>query len=1412
MSGSTAHDTRNLMLLASIALAAVLALAATWIAALARVPQQRAAVERLLRAQTGLDVRYGRLVVRLGFYGPEAEFSNIEMHRPGADAPLLRAPRMVARFESWRLLRGGQLRPGRVLVSGAEIDLRQLSGLRRGSGGATAAVPVDAAAPVGATAPVGAAAASAATQASAADALLAPTIEPGLLTTLETWLPSLLSGIPEGSLDFEAVTLVWTDPARAAEPLQLRAPRLYASRRVDGAQLSGTLLLPARFGRTLFVALQLRGEPRSGGSGDSDSGAALDGRLRLSGRGLVLASWRAFGLLPDALLGGTGDVALTVQLRGGRVQQASGDLRIAGLGFVAPGPVVARRFAVGAAEFDFARTEADGLRWRLQQVELVPDGAAAVPFAGRGTLELEQRGDGGAGRLQLRRLPVEAAALLAAGAGRGGAWPAPAGAGLRITAGEVAELESSWTSTQVAGVTRGRLEGLAFASTDGRWSAERLDAELAAEGGHWRLRLEGREAALRAPGLESLPQPLQAALDGEVELKAASPGWSLAVRGLALQLADGPALRIAGSAGTDVVGVAASRFEIDLAAPLPRAAMALPQAALQPLLAASFWEAFTAGELATARLELVDGRWGAAESTLREVRFAGDDTRPAVEGLEAELRWDGRRLDGRLTGGQVGPLRLESGRLAWAGSDRGAMRSAAAGDDAAAPLEVEARLAGSLQQALQLARPGAVPDAVVAGIDGRARVLARLRAAPRAAARRLDYELEIEEGRWQPFAGAGALTGLHGRVRADAEGLRDGRLEGRWLEGPVLLRLAGGEHGALQVAATGRLGRAALEAQWPWVELVDQAHRGPFEWSAELRRESGADAAPSAQARTRAPRSRGTRAAVEPLDVADLSWRMRITVADAGGAELRWVPQVDRSGWRLDRGVVRLGEARALAGIPGALVVGGELERLDLAGLAGVLARLGGSAGWQRPLVGEVAVAELALAGTALGSARLRIAGSRESTAVDLQGEALAGELRQVHADPARLQARFVRLGLPAGAPLASLADAFVPARTTFELQVADLYRGARSLGALTATIESDGAAVASSDLALRRGAQRFEASGRCERATLACSAEFTLADADLAELQRDLGQVPRLRGDEAAARGRLAWSMRPEAGFAATLQGEVELTARLEGRIPASPADEPGAALAGADDPQAAASWSLLAPLVGTVARQRTLLAMRAQATATPPSPIVRAPRGAAPGANSRSVSALQPKPVGGRERGSEAEAGLDPESRHESGSGIARGSGSEPRREPESGITRGSGPESESEPATFEPMLAFESLELRLRFDDGVANIERYEAVGRDARLSLAGIFDFRRGTLEQQAEWYWIAPGVAGAVDRLDPRSPLAAGLRTLRELFAARSERSAADGGLRTGPVERFTLAGPLQQPQVLLRTSPEEEQR
>ena len=103
--------------------------------------------------------------------------------------------------------------------------------------------------------------------------------------------------------------------------------------------------------------------------------------------------------------------------------------------------------------------------------------------------------------------------------------------------------------------------------------------------GQWRLRLQGRELALQAPGLESLPQPLRAAVDGEVGLTRSAAGWSLSTQDLALRFATGPALRIGGSAAVGAAGAAGangamtSRLTLDLAEPLPRTAMTLPQAA-----------------------------------------------------------------------------------------------------------------------------------------------------------------------------------------------------------------------------------------------------------------------------------------------------------------------------------------------------------------------------------------------------------------------------------------------------------------------------------------------------------------------------------------------------------------------------------------------------------------------------------------------------------------------------------------------------------------------------------------------------------------------------------------------------------------------------------------------------------------
>ena len=118
--------------------------------ALARVPQHRAALERLVRAQTGLDIRFDELGLRWGWYGPEAVFRRVELGEPGRSVVLLRAPELVVGFDVWQTLRSGQLEAARITLVAADIDLSRsaarmpgealAAGRARGQGGASSSM------------------------------------------------------------------------------------------------------------------------------------------------------------------------------------------------------------------------------------------------------------------------------------------------------------------------------------------------------------------------------------------------------------------------------------------------------------------------------------------------------------------------------------------------------------------------------------------------------------------------------------------------------------------------------------------------------------------------------------------------------------------------------------------------------------------------------------------------------------------------------------------------------------------------------------------------------------------------------------------------------------------------------------------------------------------------------------------------------------------------------------------------------------------------------------------------------------------------------------------------------------------------------------------------------------------------
>ncbi len=171
--------------------------------ALARVPQHRAALEGLVRARTGLDVRFNELGLRWGWYGPEAVFRSVELGEPGHSNVLLRAPQLIVGFDAWRTLQSGQLQAGRVTLIAPDIDLVRMGAARAGDG-----------------------------TAGRADSRAAQA--------------KVLEGWRDGRVEIQGGTLRLPDPGGSARALTLQIRRATLRRSEDQWNAYGLVLLPER--------------------------------------------------------------------------------------------------------------------------------------------------------------------------------------------------------------------------------------------------------------------------------------------------------------------------------------------------------------------------------------------------------------------------------------------------------------------------------------------------------------------------------------------------------------------------------------------------------------------------------------------------------------------------------------------------------------------------------------------------------------------------------------------------------------------------------------------------------------------------------------------------------------------------------------------------------------------------------------------------------------------------------------------------------------------------------------------------------------------------------------------------------------------------------------------------------------
>ncbi|MBV8909451.1 MAG: hypothetical protein JOZ89_01700, partial [Gammaproteobacteria bacterium] len=260
--------------------------------AAARAPEHRAALEELIRHETGLEVSFSELSLGWGWHGPEAVFHAVVLEEPGGGT-LLRAPRVGIALDLWRMARTGRLEAGRMTLEDADVDLT----------GRARAIPGDRA--PAATRPLAGAAVRAAAQSHAAE-------KP------DDWSVGarILSHWRGGVIEIDRGSIRGLLPG-AATLLTVR----HALLRRAGADWNADarVLLPESLGTSANLLLQM--------SGDLEKPASVSGTLRLEGERFELGGWRTLApegaqrYLPEA---GSGNFGLRLSFAAGRLLGASG--------------------------------------------------------------------------------------------------------------------------------------------------------------------------------------------------------------------------------------------------------------------------------------------------------------------------------------------------------------------------------------------------------------------------------------------------------------------------------------------------------------------------------------------------------------------------------------------------------------------------------------------------------------------------------------------------------------------------------------------------------------------------------------------------------------------------------------------------------------------------------------------------------------------------------------------------------------------------------------------------------------------------------------------------------------------------------------------------------------------------------
>jgi len=1102
--------------------------ALVWLAyelAAARVPQHRAALEELIRHETGLAVSFSELSLRWGWYGPEAVFHAVELGEPGG-AALLRAPRLIVALDAWSIVRSGRLEVRRITLDSPDINLAVAS--------AAAALP--------ARAPGHG--------------------EPALLSASARVLSRWRGGLID--LDGGSLRALGTNGTLTLSIRHARLQRL-------GAAWNAEVLvaLPEPLGARAHLSVQMHGDPARP--------ELARGTLRFEGQRLAFAGWRdlAAGLdiarcLPQA---GDGNLELQAQFAAGQVASAIGRISAEGLEWSAAAPgsgtlalervsgtwQLARRggqWHFTANLLELAAAPSDEAAAPESTARASPEDApAAVATPASITLDADAQGARAHGRVQ--HAPVAVLAALAR-------WYASEPAlGDMAFGGQARELSFYWSAQRPAGarlVTFADLEDLTVASVSGDVRLSGLTAHVSGVDASFIADLQGHGAQLAL----ARAQPLvldQLEVGARLRVTAAGGGWHLSADDLEIRRA---AISMAVRGALDG-GIAGSPQHVDVHVFLKDGDVAVLTAllgprALEPLGAA--WQ------LTSGRIESGDFSWrGPLVSafptssaggeftgalTLRDASLAAHGDWPGAYDIVAHIDWRGPRFHAAIEGARSGTFRLSAARLDW--DARGARA-----------LRFVGRLAGSAQQALEWlhTHPRITSWApALADIDLRGDTLIDVEVSvpPAPATRgasappRVRVAALLDDGTLRAVAGLPPIEALHGTLGFAAGHLQRSTLAGQWLGGQVSLGVAERrEHDLTTLTISGRGvmdARRAVQAAGGNADSAQLA--GSAEWSALLTLLGGADPLRSGwelhadssllgvASRLPEPFAKAPGAALPvhvEMQAGSDSGQLHVSLGD----RLHAVAALTRSGdtWRIERGAVRLAATAPSLPEEPVVLLDGRLSRLDLPACLALWREAGRDAAL--PMLRARMTAGQLLAGArAYPEVSVVADAAQGAGGLELESEGFSASVRWPapgDSHPAKVHLASFNFSQPADPMLAAaLGRALAPAT---EIVVDDLHWQGRPIGSLALTLAAHADVLELTDVRLSGAATRVSASARCQ--DTACQLTMSLESTDAAATLTAFGLRPDLDARQARLEGEIGWS--PQAPLPlATLYGHLHM------------------------------------------------------------------------------------------------------------------------------------------------------------------------------------------------------------------------------------------------------------------------------